>query len=357
MVGLHATADPNGQPWPEYDVADRVVPAIIRTTLYIARTELFIIISLFLLLLALDRRPRNYQTTMLEQSRRLLVPFVFWTVFYAFYGLIKADAFGYFDAAWGQITTPINWIGFFLLGDVKYHMHFIPTLFGVVLMYPLFRLAQQYPVLGLGIVVCLVVKRELDAFVFSEFWGTEVLSYLVRGTKIVTYAGYGLAAGAAYGIWSRTKGQGISVFLPIILYLGGVLILFKGIAAARMVESGRFVFDYEPGYWADFLMPMLLFALCMALSAKRWPSILSRVAPFAFGIYLCHPIFLDLAEIWMRSTALAPTAQILTKITLVLPATCALVVLISKSSALAWTIGLGPLPWVPFLGSRNVRPN
>ena len=93
MVGLHATADPAGQPWPNYETTERIGPIVVRSILDMARTELFIIISVFLLVLALDRRPRGYGTVISEQSRRLLIPFLFWTIFYAFYGLIKAAQF------------------------------------------------------------------------------------------------------------------------------------------------------------------------------------------------------------------------------------------------------------------------
>ena len=90
IVVLHATADPTGQPWVAYSQSERVGPMLLRAVVYTARTELFLIIALFLLLLAHEKTPRTYRQTLAEQSRRLLVPFAFWTLFYAFYGLIKA---------------------------------------------------------------------------------------------------------------------------------------------------------------------------------------------------------------------------------------------------------------------------
>ena len=59
MVRLHATADPSGQPWTEYMAAERIGPIVIRAILHIARMEPFIIISVFLRVLTLDRRPRR----------------------------------------------------------------------------------------------------------------------------------------------------------------------------------------------------------------------------------------------------------------------------------------------------------
>lgn len=345
MLGLHGTSDPMGQPWVDYPIEDRYAPLLLRTFLYMARTELFIVISCFLLLFALERRPRSYSETIGEQTRRLLVPFAFWTVFFAFFGLIKANAFGYFNSAWAELNDPRKWIDFLLLGQVKYHMHFLPTLFGIVLFYPLFRLAVRYPALGLSVVIFLVAKHELDAFVFRTFWGTDALSYLVRGVKILTYVGYGIMAGAALGIWQRTTAETRKEWFPLILFLGFILFLFKLIATWKTAQSGEWAFSYVPAFWADFLFPVVLFGGCMALSHKRWPDWLGRLAPYSFGIYLCHPIFHDLYEITMqKGIDLSPIAQVALKVGFTLILTSLLVYGISKIKFLAWTIGLGPLP-------------
>ena len=129
MVILHCTADPTGGAWAGYPVEERVFPLILRTFAYAARTELFIIISLFLLLLSLQRRPKSYAATIAEQSRRLLIPFAFWTVFFALYSLIKAHHFGYLSEKVAALSDLKTWAEFPLLGSSKYHMHFLPTLF------------------------------------------------------------------------------------------------------------------------------------------------------------------------------------------------------------------------------------
>lgn len=344
MVGLHATADPSGQPWPDYPAEDRILPMLLRAVIYTARTELFLIISVFLLLMALDARPKSYGKTMAVQARRLLIPFAFWTGFYALYSLIKADAFGYMDAVLQELQSPGAWLGYVTLGSVKYHMHFIPTLFGLLLFYPLFRLAQRYPFLGLMVIACLLIKRELDGFIYPTFWGDAVLPYLVRGVKILTYVGYGLVAGSCLGLWQRQTMQTRAQMVPLVLFFGALLFLFKLIATYKTVETGQWPFGYTAGYWADFLMPVALFGLCMALAHKHWPPIISRLASYSFGIYLCHPIFLDMAEIALRESALSPIVLIAVKIGFTIPATCLFIFGLSRLRVLAWTIGLGPLP-------------
>lgn len=345
MVGLHSTADPTGEPWVNYAAQDRIAPMLMRAVIYIARTELFMVISIFLLLLALERRPRGYGTTIAEQARRLLPPFGFWTVYYLFFNKLKATAFGYPHDILAQVTSARAWADNLLLGGVKYHMHFIPTLFGLLLFYPLFRVAVRHPIAGFGVIACLLVKREIDLTLFPAFWGSPALPYLVRGVKILSYVGYGMAAGAFAGIWLRRENNQLGNWAGPLVHLGAMLFAIKLIATWRTVQSGSWQFDYTPGYWADFLMPIVLFATCMCLSHRRWPRLLSRIAPYSFGIYLCHPMFLDLAEIWLRDTALAPVWQVLFKIGFALGATSLLVAGLSRIPWLAWTIGLGPLPF------------
>ena len=344
MVGLHSTSDSMGQPFTQYDQAERVLPMLLRAVIYTARTELFLIISIFLLLMALDKRPKTYGATIAVQARRLLVPFLFWTVFYAFYNLIKAGAFGYQDAVFQALASPFEWVGYVLLGSVKYHMHFIPTLFGLILMYPLFIIAKRYPILGLLVFVCLLIKRDLDAFVYSHFWGTEALPYLVRGVKIVTYAGYGLMAGAFLGLWQQTTAQWRERFVPLLLFFAALLFTIKLVATWKTVETGKWPFDFAGGYYADFLMPIVLFAVALALGHRNWPMILTRLAPYSFGIYLCHPIFLDLIEIWVSGETLSPIGQVSVKIIAAIVLTSALVWILERTRVLGWTVGLGPLP-------------
>lgn len=344
MVGLHATADANGQPFPDWPAEDRVIPMLLRAVLYTARTELFLMISIFLLFLSLSVRPRPYAHVIGEQAKRLLVPFLFWTAFYALYNLIKADSFGYLVSEVSRISSPQAWVGFLSLGTVKYHMHFIPTLFGLVLLYPLYRKAYDHPVLGLSILGFLLIKRELDGIIYAQFWGHDLLPFLVRAVKIATYAGYGMAAAAFAGLWQKHAQARLRLWFLPALTLGAFLFYFKLLASWQTIETGTWPFDYTPGYWADFLMPAVLMLICMSLAHRAWPAALSRAARYSFGIYLCHPIFLDLAEITLRHSHFTPLTQILLEITWTIPLTAGFVWLLSRSSHLGWTIGLGPLP-------------
>ncbi|MEM7056167.1 MAG: acyltransferase [Pseudomonadota bacterium] len=351
MVGLHASSDATGQPFAAWDSVERIGPVLFRTIVYMARTELFIVVSLFLLIMALERRPRGYGETVVEQARRLMVPFAFWVVFYAFFRLGKAHYFGYEDAIWAQLADPVAWLGYFVLGDVSYHMHFLPTLFPLVFFYPLYRLAIRYPVMGLGILLCLALKREVDVWLWSTHKDMDGFMYLIRLVKVLTYMGYGLVAGSFYGILKRNYNDKIWRKVSwTVLCIGAVLVYIKLTHAVRMIEFGDWQFNYTPAYWADFLMPALLFAVCMAFRNKNWPEAFTKYAPYSFGIYLVHPIFLDQFEIMTDGHGWSPTLIVAAKVAGTLTCTCVAVWLIAKTRALAWTIGMGPIPAI------NLRP-
>ena len=358
MVGLHASSDINGQPFPDFSTWERTGPVLFRSVMYLARTELFIIISLFLLFMSIDKRPRGYGSIIIEQSKRLMRPFLFWVVFYAFYRLMKASIFGYEDAIWTQLSNPADWLGYIILGDVQYHMHFLPTLFGLVLLSPVCLIAVEKPWIGLIILLCLFTKREVDIWLWSHATAIPASDYLIRFVKIVTYLGYGFVAAAACGIYKKTNGLGgLYKYFQFILFVGVVFYLLKLVYSFRVIENGNWQFNYAPGYWADFLMPVVLFFLFMSSRRVNRFQVLSRLAPYSFGIYLVHPIFLDMAEIALWGNTLSPMLFVSLKVVWAVSMASLIVVVLSKIRLLAWTVGLGPFPKFSqisrFVGSKE----
>lgn len=348
IVALHSSSDPAGNPFPGYPVAERIAPVLFRSVIYIARTELFMIISLFLLIMAMDRRPRPYPIMMREQARRLLLPFCFWVVFYAFYRLIKAHEFGYAPALLAQLRDPWNWLGYFVLGNVQYHMHFLPTLFGMVLLYPAYRMAVKRPELGALVILCLWAKLTIDQWAYATMAKTEYLEYVVRFVKIVTYGGYGLVAASFYGVLKQgfNEESGKSLFSTVLL-MGVILYMVKLVYAYQIIVTGTWAFNFTPGYWSDYLMPAVLFLAIMSLRHKQWPTVFTRLAPFSFGIYLTHPIVMDAVEILITPWNLQPWQMVALKFSLALTGALVIVAIIARIPWLSWTIGLNTRPARP----------
>jgi hypothetical protein len=345
MVGLHASSDINGQPFTDFSAMERAGPIIFRSIMYLARTELFLIISLFLLFMSLENRPRGYVQVMVEQSKRLIRPFLFWVVFYAFYRLTKAYYFGYESAIWAQLGNPIDWLGYIVLGDVQYHMHFLPTLFGMILLYPICMIAVEKPWIGAVVLICLFSKREADIWLWSHTDIIPAPEYFIRLVKIITYMGYGFIAASAMGIYKKVSNKDDLVpYFNFILFIGVILYLMKLIYSFRVIEYGNWQFSYAPGYWADFLMPIILFFLFMCSQHINQYMLISRLAPYSFGIYLVHPIFLDIAEIALWNAAINPLTFVLFKTLWAISTASITVVILSRIPTLGWTVGLGAFP-------------
>ncbi len=315
-----------------------------RSIMYLARTELFLIISLFLLFMSLDKRPRGYRAVIKEQSKRLLRPFLFWVVVYAFYRLVKAYSFGYEAAIFAELANPINWAGYVILGDVQYHMHFLPTLFAMILLFPICLIAIDTPWIGLVVLICLFAKREADVWLWAHKDIIPAFDYVIRLVKVVTYMGYGFVAAAAYGMFKSISRNQLLPYFYVLLFTGVLLYLLKLVYSFRVIENGDWQYNYAPGFWADFLMPCILFLLFMAAPKINNHSRLSTLAPYGFGIYLVHPIFLDMAEIAMWKTALTPMVFVTLKALWALTASSIFVWVLSKTTLFGWTVGLGSFP-------------
>ena len=346
IIGIHTTTDPKGKAFIDYDISERVFPVLMRTTAELASTEFFILVSLFLLAFKLERKPMPYGATMKLQMRRLLVPFVFWTFFYAFFVLIKANAFGYLDPMLEKLTKPETWASYFLLGKSQYHMHFIPTIFLIFLFHPVFKLALKAPIFGLLVVPFLAFNLSMSTWIWGNISDRNTLEYLIRGIKILSYIGYGFAAYSILGLWQKKLDEELSkkIFMFGILAVS-IFFIIKLTHAAQSIEVGSYIPKIGAIYYAHGLLPIGLILLFLGTQHFNWPEKISDFSKFTFGTYLMHPAVIDIIDIFLKGVQMAPYQLVLFKYTLTLSIVLALSIVISKIPLLAWTIGLGPLPF------------
>ncbi len=350
VVLIHSTTDFAGGAFPDASVAERSVPVFLRSIAEFSGSEMFFLFSLFLMCMRIDRGRPTYGAAIALQAERLLVPFVFWTVFYAFFKLLKADAFNYAPYIWDQLGSVSTWLKFFLLGGSQYHMHFLPTLFLLFLLFPVMRLALRYPVLGLTLFGTLGAMEHAQGYLYSLPINSEVLPYLIRATKVMGYVGYGFAAFAFYGLWKDGIPRGESRLIR-----RGAIYFAAMAYVATLPYFGAALFSGEWGlradwsYFGHFLMPVFMFCLFLGGQHFVWSPRWSELAKYTFGVYLMHPIMIDLFDIAITqsgvSSGMSPAAIVLFRYAFVLPATFGLTVAVGKFKPLAWTIGLGPAPW------------
>ncbi|MBT9383024.1 acyltransferase [Pseudooceanicola sp. CBS1P-1] len=350
VILIHATTNFSGQPFTQANPDERVVPVLLRSIGDFSGSEMFFFFSLFLMAMRVDRRRPTYREAILTQAERLLIPFAFWTVFYAFFRLLKAEAFNYAPQYWDRLTELKTWFSYFLLGQSQYHMHFIPTLFIIFLFYPVMRLAMRYPLLGVSLFVTLSIMNQTQAYFYSFQMDPLLRAYLVRIVKIFGYVGYGMAAFALYQLWKEGIPRGEAklirrgaIFFAAMAYIA--VLPYYG----KSVATGLWAVREDWNLYGKLLMPLFMFCIFMGGQYRDWSPAWSKTAKYTFGIYLVHPILIDLYDIFIYSTGLyahmRPTATVVFRIAFAMPGAYYLTKLIGSLPLLAWTVGLGETPW------------
>ncbi|WP_106743750.1 acyltransferase [Yoonia maritima] len=350
VVLIHSSTDFSGQPFASATSGERVFPVFLRSIGEFSGSEMFFLFSLFLMAMRVDKYMPKYGTAIHQQAQRLLIPFAFWVIFYAFFRLLKASAFGYSPYIWEQLGHWQSWVGYFVLGKSQYHMHFLPTLFALFLFYPVMRLGTRFPILGLAVFATLGAMNSVHAYLWSIDIDPVLRDYLVRGVKIWGYVGYGLAAFALFGLWKDGIPRGESrlirrggIYFAVMAYLA--TIPFYGHA----IETGQWGVRTGWDFYGHFLMPLFMFSLFIGGQYLVWSPTWSKLAQFTFGVYLVHPLVIDLFDVALfksgMSGAIEPWVIVIMRYILVLPGSLLLAVGISRVKLLAWTVGLGPTPW------------
>jgi len=350
VVLIHSSTDFGGKAFPDATQGERVIPVLLRSIGEFSGSEMFFMFSLFLMAMRMDKKMPAYGVAIATQAQRLLVPFAFWAVFYAFFRLIKADAFNYTPYIWDQLSQAKSWVGYLLLGSSQYHMHFLPTLFLLLLFYPVMRSATRYPVLGLTVVITIGVMNNLQGFVWGLDLDPTLRAYLLRGLKVFGYVGYGMAAFAIYGLWNDGIPRGesrlirrVAFYFAALAYLATLPFFYTAFATGDWGLRGGW------DYYGHFLMAIFVFLIFIGGQYLPWSERWTQLSRYSFGVYLVHPLVIDLFDVAIFSTGLSggmsPWMIVLGRFAVALPLSFALTIALSKLSVLAWTIGLGPTPW------------
>lgn len=350
VVLIHVTVDFAGRPFPDATEGARVFPVLLRSVGEFSGSEMFFFFSLFLMAMRVDRKRPGYREALATQAERLLIPFAFWTVFYAFFRLVKADAFGYAPQYLDELGELRTWLAYFLLGKGQYHLHFLPTLFAIFLFFPVMRIAMRYPILGVMLFATLGAMDHVQRFLWSIDIDPLTREYYVRITKVWGYVGYGFAAFAIYSLWRDGIPRGESKLIRRgAFYFASMAYLATVPFFGDAILTGDWGVRTGWDYYGHFLMPLFIFCLFMGGQFGKWSPAWSDKAKYTFGVYLVHPIFIDLFDVFMFRTGLSglisPTVLVLLRLAFVLPASFGMAMLFDRTRSLAWTIGLGPAPW------------
>ncbi len=227
------------------------------------------------LLLAPDRDP-DVQRFYTRRVARICVPLLFWTLFYLGWRAMQE----WWDLGRADLSY---WPRKIAEGAPYYHLWYLYMIVGLYLLAPLVRIlylrssatgrkAWVAGILGAGVLDVLYRQALGGHQGFFLTWCLPYLGYFVAGRMIFD------------GEWR----------LPRPGWLAGIAVAATAAGVHALSDDGAPNF-YFYDYFSLTVPLMSLAVFQWIVDSPRLPA-LSWLAPLTFGIYLVHPVFLDLAR-------------------------------------------------------------
>lgn len=206
---------------------------------------------------------------------KVLIPLIFWSLFYAFYKFL------------GQYILYGNWqvkavLESFAIGKPFYHLWYLYMLFGLYLFAPVIN----YLVLNLSKKNIWVVSISFIVFGFLlnlyDFIYDNKPFFLLW---FVNYIGYFMLGYVMKDIKKKIP----AIFLILLAVISGILI--AGVSYYTHTEFNNFYFY---SYLSPFVIIASLSLYKIFTQIKIKKNFFSNFAHLTFGIYLIHPLLLDL---------------------------------------------------------------
>lgn len=332
MIAVHAT-------WYMAAGGQWLASGAILVLLHYTR-ESFMMLTGFVLTYSLFGRPVRWTSVLCKRYRLILFPYMLWTAVYMLAFKHYPD-FSLFALSYGHNLWD---------GDGWFHLYYLLITMQFYLCLPLFfllmRIAQRRPVaVGLGAVIFELALTTYDQYAMGPH--PQGLNAHI-GMEVWTYTAYLVLGGVAALYWPSIRVWLHDQLTGITITAGGAALFtlaqffIQARAAGNLVRADAVI---QPAMvpWTLSVM-MLLAALGVRYEdarhrvPQRWQAI-KWVADFSFGLYLIHPLLLQLwASLLARMQWYHPSYVL---------DTSTVVLLVLTSGALAHMIAGTPLSvWI-----------
>lgn len=223
-----------------------------------------------------QRKPHDAREFYSRRVARICAPLVFWTVFY----LGWRSLLGWVDH--GQVDFSF-WPTKVVQGAPYYHLWYLYMVIGLYLITPLVRIlySRGTPASRRWVVSGLLAVALLDAL-YRQTLDMDQGFFL---TWFLPYLGYFVAGRMMFDGELRIPRPGLVLTISVIATAAGVFFLSDD-------ASLNFYF-YD--YFSLTVLAMSLAAFQCLMAMPTLPA-LSMLAPLTFGVYLIHPVFLDVSQ-------------------------------------------------------------
>ncbi|WP_261817574.1 acyltransferase [Vibrio gallicus] len=245
---------------------------------------LFIILSGYLLL---NKRESNTEFFK-KRLRKILIPLIFWSLFYSLWLLLKHHLRG--DLSSAYFTVAKGWA----LGEPYYHLWYLFMIPFLYLVTPLLRvivrsITQTELALFTSVCFALAALSALTNVILLYFELSAKVSLFTN--DFLSYLGYFCLGGyvARYGVKTHDKWCAVIIASTFIITLFGSYYL-----------THLYFYSY-------LSLNIIALSICLFFILKKHANIdikLHRFANLSFGIYLIHPLFIKListyCDTWLR---------------------------------------------------------
>ena len=233
-----------------------------------------------------------------RRAKRIIVPLVGWFVIY----------FLWVHVWWGQSLSSEFILKRILLGGPYYHLYFFYVIGSLYLVTPALRLYFRFATIDARkkMIIALLFLGCLDSFVFYLFyhqpgWYDSIFSLPLLVVFTIGFAGYFLAG---HELRTMTFSRSATYWAVV-----GLLLAFVTTTLGTYVLMRRFgIFSFGPYLYDNFSPTCIFMSLCVFVffkeeyvlkdfvggNTRSYEFLKITLAPSTFGIYLIHPIFIDI---------------------------------------------------------------
>ncbi len=258
---------------------------------------------------ALLLEPRKVESASLffrKRAKRIVVPIISWFLLYFFWLYL-----------WhGQSINVKSIVKRIILGGPFYHLYFLYVIGILYFITPALRfyISRATPSKRAKLIISLFSLGFLDSFVFYYFycypgWYDSISSFFPLFVFTFGFVGYFLAG---YQLRMMTFSRRAFYFALVSLFLS---LIITSLGTYTLVKHfGRWSFGLY--LYDNFSPTCLVMSLCIFIVLKEehfladligknesiYNFVRNRVAPGTFGIYLVHPIFMDILGKYVNIT-------------------------------------------------------
>ncbi len=259
------------------------------------------ILSFFLLFARHDDAP--YGEMILRRAKRLLLPYVAWTAIYPFLDLVAALLNGQATIHIERISSLRFWISGFFLATMKEHLHFLPTLFALTLVLPIYRVTVPFLGTIVLIVAASIIRTAAEFFIIGSVYSPSVRDLiLLSGLRLLEYLPLGVFAFGLYRTADQeyTSLRSLGIASIGALLLSSVLLTPERLGAIANPTRAQILWLIAQAVCGTIVMCLAAHAMLRANRGSSSRLMTAGLGQFieerALAIFLIHPFFIDLFE-------------------------------------------------------------